>query len=472
MATITEAELAAIERVLEDRPDGVSMGDLVGSGASETKRRQMRLRLSKLIEAGRARSEGERRWTRYFAAAATSPTPPRPPPAQEPAGEDDAEGAQDAIAIPLSSPGEGVRRLVRKPVLQRTPVGYKRQFLSSYKPNVSEYLPQSVRDRLQKIGTIDSQTQPAGTYARNILGRLLIDLSWSSSKLEGNTYSILDTETLIELGKVAEGKSAEETAMILNHKGAIEFLVDAADDIGFNRYTLLNLHSLLAENLLDAGSIGRLRTRIVAITSSVYTPLNTPQVIEECFDELLAKAEAIQNPFEQSFFACIHLPYLQPFEDVNKRVSRLAANIPFIKRNLAPISFIDVPKDLYVEAMLGVYELNRVELAVDLFQWAYERSARRYTAIQQSFGAPDAFRLRYREQLRSLVAMIVRERLSRPAATRAIDEFSTANVPIVDRAAFIEASQTELVGLHEGSFARYKIKPSEFYAWKAQWEAA
>ncbi len=75
---------------------------------------------------------------------------------------------------------------------------------------------------------------------------------------------------------------------------------------------------------------------------------------------------------------------------------------------LSPVSFIEVPKEFYVEAMLGVYELNRIELARDMFVWAYERSARRYTAVQQSFGAPDEFRLRYREQLRNVVGEIVR----------------------------------------------------------------
>jgi hypothetical protein len=228
---------------------------------------------------------------------------------------------------------------------------------------------------------------------------------------------------------------------------------------------------LLADGLLAPESSGRLRQSDVGIAESVYTPLSNPHVIDECFNELLAKADAIQNPFEQSFFAAIQLPYLQPFADVNKRVSRLAANIPFIKRNLAPISFIDVPKDIYIEAMLGVYELNRIELARDMFRWAYERSARRYAAIQLSFGAPDEFRLRYREPLRNVVGEIVRNRLKRTTAAALIDTFAADNVPTKDRHAFVEAAQAELVGLHEGNFARYRVRPSEFYAWKGVWES-
>jgi Fic family protein len=145
--------------------------------------------------------------------------------------------------------------------------------------------------------------------------------------------------------------------MLLNHKAAIEILVEQADEIGFNRYTILNLHALLSDNLLpDSQACGRLRTIPVGITKTVYHPLAVPRLLEECFQHILDTAAAIANPFEQSFFAMVHLPYLQPFEDVNKRVSRLAANIPFIRHNLCPLSFVDVPEQAYIDGILGVYE--------------------------------------------------------------------------------------------------------------------
>src|SRR6185369_1948120 len=133
-----------------------------------------------------------------------------------------------------------------------------------------------------------------------------------------------------------------------------------------------------------------------------------PQLIEESFDQILATATAIADPFEQAFFVMVQLPYLQPFDDVNKRASRLAANIPLIKRNLTPLSFTDVPRQTYTEAVLGVYELNKIDLLKDVFIWAYERSAARYAAVRQSLGEPDPLRLRYREQLRELIAALVR----------------------------------------------------------------
>jgi Fic family protein len=192
---------------------------------------------------------------------------------------------------------------------------------------------------------------------------------------------------------------------------------EGAEDIGFNRYTLLNLHAILANNLLpDERAAGRLRQIAVGIEGSVFHPLEGPQLLDECFDQALATSTAIDDPFEQAFFVMVHLPYVQPFDDVNKRVSRLAANIPFIKRNLVPLSFTDVPRSSYTHAILGVYELNRVDLLKDLFVWAYERSSSRYAAVRQSLGEPDPFRLKHRAALRELVGDVVRGAMDRKAA--------------------------------------------------------
>ena len=167
----------------------------------------------------------------------------------------------------------------------------------------------------------------------------------------------------------------------------------------------------------------------------------------------------------------VQLPYLQPFDDVNKRVSRLAANIPFIKGNLSPLSFADVPRQTYTEAVLGVYELTKIDLLKDVFIWAYERSAARYAAVRQSLGEPDPFRLRYREQLRELIADLVRARVSRKDAAARIAAWSQKEIDPDGRRRFAELAETELISLHEGNFARYRIRPSEFAAWRQVWEA-
>ena len=176
--------------------------------------------------------------------------------------------------------------------------------------------------------------------------------------MEGNTYSLLETERLLQLGETTDGKDSREAQTILNHKSVIELLADQSDEIGFNRYTILNLHALLAENLLtDPQAGGRLRSIPLRTDGTLYHPLEVPQFIEDCFGRFLDTVTATTDPFEQAFFALAHLAYLQAFENVNKRVSRVAANIPLIRGNYCPLSFVDLPERAYIDDVLAHYEL-------------------------------------------------------------------------------------------------------------------
>lgn len=453
---LPEEDLKAIEAAIRGRP-GVSSPELAAALGPHVKIRTLQDHLKRLVEAGRLLRDGEGRWARYRAPQAAGVTP----------GETQAE----EVSVPLSPAGREIRARIRQPLAARAPVGYRRDFLSAYRPGDTFYLADDVRARLAEIGARPvSGQEPAGTYARRILNRLLIELSWNSSRLEGNTYSLLDTKRLIEFGQEAEGRDRLEAQMILNHKDAVEFLVGNAADIGFNRYTILNLHAILANNLLaDPRAAGRLRHIGVGIDGSVYHPPETPQLVAECFDELLVKVEAITDPFEQSLFVMVQLPYLQPFDDVNKQVSRMAANVPFIRANLSPLSFADLPRGLYAHAMLGVYELNRIDLLRDVFIWSYERSAARYAAVRQSLGEPDPFRLRHRDALRTLVVEVVRGGMERKAAATHIEAWAAQHVEEADRVAFREVAENELLGLHDGNFARYPVRPTEFAAWQEVW---
>ena len=469
---IPEESLEAIEQAVARHPGGASLSDVAAALPEKLADRTLQYRLKHLVDKGRLVKEGEgrRRWTRYrvpaLAEAAPRALAEEAPKAVPPA----AEKAED-VAVPLSPTSEEMRAYLSQPLNARKPVGYNRVFLDSYRPNETFYLSEEQRAHLAKVGKVNFEEQAAGTYAKQILTRLLIDLSWNSSRLEGNTYSLLDTTRLIELGEAAEGRDRLEAQMIVNHKEAIEFLVNDAAEIGFNRYTILNLHGILAQNLLpDANAPGRLRRMAVGIGKSTYHPLEMPQLIEECFNQLLDTGAAIRDPFEQALFAMVQLPYLQPFDDVNKRVSRLSANIPFIKRNLSPLSFIDVPRALYMEALLGVYELNKIDLLRDVFIWAYERSAARYAAVRQSLGEPDPFRFRHRAALRQIVGEVVRAKMDKKAAAAFITAWVEKNgVPETEREKFRDMAESELVGLHEGNFARYQIRPSEFAAWQEVW---
>ncbi|MFW8566729.1 Fic family protein, partial [Orrella sp. 11846] len=359
---------------------------------------------------------------------------------------------------------------VGQPLVARPSVEYNHTFLDDYMPNETYYLSADMRAELRSHGQLDDQNMPAGTFARHLANRLLIDLSWNSSRLEGNTYSLLETEQLISVDKAAAGKSSLDMQMILNHKGAIEFLIDTAGEISFNRYTIFNLHALLSDNLLaDHTACGRLRSISVGIGQTAFLPLDGPQRIDESFTRFLEKVSDIQDPFEQAFFVMAHLPYLQPFEDVNKRVSRLAANIPFIQNNLCPLSFVDVPQDLYISAMLGIYELNRVELLRDVFVWAYKRSCARYSVVRQTLGEPDPFRLVYREEIMHVVAAVVRQACTKSQAIDYVARYAQDQIEDSDHDRFLEVVHTQLLSLHEGNIARYRIRPSQYHAWQQNW---
>ena len=456
---IAKEELVAIENALSAYPEGAGLREIANVIKPRLADRALQYRLRHLVSEKRVTMEGERRWVKYRLASMQKKK------AEEPSTEKDAEAL-----LPLSSTSKGIRKYLRQPSTARKPVGYSREFLDRYRPNKTFYLSATDRARLAEAGKSNFEIEAAGTYAKQILNRLLIDLSWNSSRLEGNTYSLLDTRRLIEFGEEAQGRDRLEAQMIINHKDAIAFLVNAAQDIGFNRYTILNLHGILAHNLLaDQSAAGRLRHIAIGIEKSTFLPLALPQLIEEQFNELLVKASAIEDPFEQALFSMVQLPSLQPFDDVNKRVSRLAANIPFIKRNLSPLSFVDVPRTMYTDAVLAIYELNKIDLLKDVFMWAYERSAARYVAVRQSIGEPDPFRFKYSSAIRQLIGDVVRNRMDRRTAGAHIASWVKSNIAAEDRERFREMAEAELLGLHEGNFARYQIRPSEFAAWQTLW---
>ena len=259
--SIPASQLGQIEAAVLVRP-GITSAEIADVLSEQVPRRTLQFRLKRLADDGRILREGGGRWARYRAPEAV------PTPVQR-------EAAADEAAIPLSPQSQEIRAYLRQPPGARKPVGYRREFLNAYRPGETFYLPQGARARLTGIGARSvSGQEPAGTYARQILNRLLIDLSWNSSRLEGNTYSLLDTKRLIEFGQEADGGNRLEAQMILNHKDALEFLVGNAAEIGFNRYTILNVHAILANNLLaDERAAGRLRHIGVGIEGSVTTRL-------------------------------------------------------------------------------------------------------------------------------------------------------------------------------------------------------
>ena len=445
-----KSPLDLLER-LRSHPDGASLTELADTTTGVSRRTVQRW-LQQLEQQGQVTALGEGRARRYQADRNRRDTAP-PVAAPYPAD------------IPLSPAGREIMDHVRQARSARQPVGYRPELLEAYQPNHSRYLSTALCGQLHELGRSPADRQPAGTFAQDILDRLLIDLSWASSRLEGNTYSRLDTERLLHFGQAADGKDALETQMILNHKAAIEYLVHQARLSGVTRETVVAVHALLSDGLLaDPMACGRLRRRAVEIGGSVFLPLAVPTQIEELFGIVLEMAAEITDPFEQAFFLMVHLPYLQPFEDVNKRVSRLAANIPLFRHNLSPLSFIDVPAQAYVEGLLGVYELNRVDLLRDVFVWAYARSCQQYVAVRSQLVPPDTFRLRHRLALAETVRTLVRG--GHVVSEDVVRNHLPPSLPPEEIPAFVQLVLKEFASLHAGNAVRFGLGALELAAWQ------
>lgn len=397
--------------------------------------------LAQLVSEGKLQRDGRGPGTRY---QLPSGAPHPAPDLQSPS----IAAAAASSALPWSAKALAIRDELTRPLAQRTPVTYRRDFVADYQPNETSLLPVSVAQDLFNAGRAQGQL-PAGTYARKVLEQLLIDLSWHSSRLEGNRISLLDTEALFASGR-SNSNNADAT-MLLNHKDAIVFLVDAVPEEGITVPVIRNLHSLLMNGLLaDPNAVGAIRRRIVNIADSVYLPAQVPAFLEDMLNLIVDKARQIKNPIEAAFFLWINIAYLQPFEDGNKRTSRLSANLPLILNNCAPLSFLDVSVPDYAFAMMAVYEKQDVTMATELFEWTYRRSIIKYKVIQDSMATPDPFRATYRMQLGETVRRVV---LGEPLNS----VVGSLDIPVDTRSTFLSMAQNDLEHLQPYNCARFQL---------------
>jgi len=270
---------------------------------------------------------------------------------------------------------------------------------------------------------------------------------------------LLDTRELFELGEQA-GPFDEDTQMLLNHKSAIEFMVDAVPTEGITVPVIVDLQAKLMKDLLkDSRDIGSIRRRVVNIDGSVYSPSNIPTLLEETLKSIIDKARFIRNPVEAAFFLWVNLAYLQPFADGNERTSRLGANMPLLLYNCSPLSFLDVERTDYATAMLGVYEQRNVAAAVELFELIYRRSIQKYSVLRASLAMPDPLRARYRQALNELMQFVV-------FYGRKLEEaFAQVTVAAVDLAALRVIANTELDLLEQYNCARYNLARGMTQRW-------
>ena len=408
--------------------------------------------LNRLKADGKVVQSGSTSASRYGLASFESAVQARTPsPAARP-------GAVVPTGSPSWSPSSSdLLAALDAPLGARQPVTYQRKFVDDYKPNQTFLLPESLANDLFQEGRMQGQ-QPAGTYARNVIEPLLIDLSFSSSRLEGNRYTRLDTEVLFRSGHA--NPQDKDAIMLLNHKRAIEFLIDEVPLYGLTVMVIRNIHALLMQGLLhDEDSLGAIRQKVVNISNTAYVPAQMPSLLEEMLGIIVAKARDIKNPVEAAFFLWVNLAYLQPFEDGNKRTSRLSANIPLLMYNCAPLSFLDVTDDDYSRARIGVYEKLDVSVAADLFAWTYRRSIEKYAVQIQAAGLPNLFRATHRDAINELVSRVVRE--GHPLG-EAIAEF---DLPAQDAEKLAEIVKGDIARLGEHNFARYRLTLRELMRW-------
>jgi len=345
---------------------------------------------------------------------------------------------------------------------------YRDHVIRDYVPGQTAHLSPQLRSRLHLIGRTRDAGSPPGTFARRNIDRFLLDLTCGSVALqvEAPSYSRLEVQQLLAGGAIDATKPAIETQLILNHQRAIELLTDAEAPLGLDAASLCNLHAALSENLLgDPSDEGRLRTRGELLAGTTLVPIDDAATLAAMFELLLERVRAIPDPFEQSFFLLLQIPYLYPFVALNDAVARLTANIPLLRANLCPITFAEVPYDLYSDGVQANLEYQKTTLLRDVFAWAYTQSCARFGAGRVQEVEPDAIRLRYRAELQAVVRAIVADGLVASEAWLA--RWGELNgVAADDSAAFVERARELLAGLHEGSVARYGISRAEFERWQ------
>jgi Fic family protein len=304
----------------------------------------------------------------------------------------------------------------------------------------------------------------AGTYIQKIYNRLLVDLSYNSARLEGNTYTLADTEQLLFNGVSAPGKLNAERVMILNHQEAIRYLVQNVSSVRPNEETIRTLHYLLADSLVAPELAGQIRNESVTISGTTYAPLEGKERLSRLLISLLAKAQLIEDAFEQSFFLLGHLSYIQAFVDANKRTARLASIIPLITNDYVPQSFIDVDKGDYLTALICFYEFNEVAPLADLYCWSYLRACQHYDTSMQVLGFDEIAAL-YRVQRRALVAEVVRSMIAPSETENYLDQHQPTSVDESHRSKFKQDVLTELEHLDVSRIAGLGLTRQQLEAW-------
>jgi Fic family protein len=238
-------------------------------------------------------------------------------------------------------------------------------------PQASLFTP-TEKERLKALQQVFARhvSDLSETAYHKELERLAIDLSWKSSQIEGNTYSLLETERLLKEKQTAAGKTKEEAIMLLNHKDAIDFIVGNSDFIRLlSASAIESIHSLLVK---DLGVDRNIRTRRVGISGTNYHPLDNEFQIKEALEQMCALVNGNSDVFEKALIALLLISYIQPFMDGNKRTARIVGNALLMDGGCPPMSFRTVDSVDYKKAMLIFYEQNSAAPFKHIFMEQFE----------------------------------------------------------------------------------------------------
>jgi Fic family protein len=208
------------------------------------------------------------------------------------------------------------------------------------------------------------------------LERLAIDLSWKSSQIEGNTYSLLETERLLKDKETAQGKPKDDAIMLLNHKDALDFIINNSDYLTpLTISTIEDIHSLLVK---DLGVDRNIRRKRVGISGTNYKPLDNEYQIREALTDLCELVNSRYNVFEKALLVLLLISYIQPFGDGNKRTARIVSNAILMHNGYCPISFRTIDSVEYKKAMLLFYEQNNLTVFKKIFISQFEFAVKTY----------------------------------------------------------------------------------------------
>lgn len=211
---------------------------------------------------------------------------------------------------------------------------------------------------------------------KNELERLAIDLSWKSSQIEGNTYSLLETERLLKDKETAAGKTKDEATMLLNHKDALDFIIKNPNYIvPLTVSSIEDIHSILVKELDISRNI---RSSRVGISGTNYKPLDNEFQIKEAVESMCTLINSKKNAFEKAFLSLVLISYIQPFSDGNKRTARIISNAILINNHFCPISFRTIDSIEYKKAMLVFYEQTNISPFKKVFIGQFEFAVNTY----------------------------------------------------------------------------------------------